>query len=384
MSKKVAPLFALGFRPFYLLAALWSVIAITEWLFELNGYSFRGNSPIPGIQWHAHEMIFGFAATVVAGFALTAVRAWTGLDTPTGTSLMLLVLLWVGGRVAPLISPYLAFIDVLFLPAIAIAIGRLIIYRRMYRNLFLPFILSVLGVLNAIFYLSALDHIQIDANKVLMISLFLIVMIEIMIGGRVIPSFTANAFFGLKQVRNKNFSTLVLASCGASFLLWIFAPANPVTAIACLFTGVIQFALLWGWRPFATFAKPIVLVLHAAYFWIPLGFILLGLSALGLVTIYIPVHAFGIGATAGLIIGMITRTAMGHTGRQLIAGAIEILSYSLVQATAIFWMLAHLLNGTWFHSTIGWAGVFWCTAFLLYLYKYIPWLTSPRVDGQPG
>jgi uncharacterized protein involved in response to NO len=254
----------------------------------------------------------------------------------------------------------------------------------MYRNLFLPFILSVLGVLNAAFYLAANGRIQIDANKVLIISLFLIIMIEIMIGGRVIPSFTANAFFGLKQMRNKNFATLVLASCGSSFLLWLFFPTSHVTAVMCIFTGIIQFLLLWGWRPLAAVSKPIVFVLHAAYFWIPLGFILLGLSALGYVTIYIPVHAFGIGATAGLIIGMITRTAMGHTGRQLAAGTIEVLAYSLVQATAIFWMLAHFLRGTWFHSALGWAGVCWCTAFLLYLYKYIPWLTAPRVDGQPG
>ena len=384
MSKKTMPLFALGFRPFYLLAALWSVIAVVEWLCELSGYSFRGNSEIPGIQWHAHEMIFGFAATVVAGFALTAVRAWTGLDTPTGKSLMLLVLLWIAGRVGPLLSPYLAVVDVLFLPAIAIAIGRLILHQRMYRNLFLPFILSVLGVLNAVFYLSANNRIQIDANKVLIISLFLIVMIEIMIGGRVIPSFTANAFFGIKQIRNKNLATLVLACCGASFLLWIFFPTNYLTAIVCLFTGLIQLKMLWGWNPLATVSKPIVLVLHAAYLWIPLGFILLGLSALGFVTIYIPVHAFGIGATAGLIIGMITRTAMGHTGRPLIAGVIETLAYTLVQATAIFWMLAHAFSGTWFHSALGWAGICWCTAFILYLFKYFPWLTKPRLDGQPG
>jgi len=384
MSKKELSIFALGFRPFYLLAALWSVIAIIEWLFELNGYSFRGNTQIPGIQWHAHEMIFGFAATVVAGFALTAVKAWTGLETPTGTSLMLLVLLWIGGRIGPLLSPYLAIVDVLFLPAIAIAIGRLILLQRMYRNLFLPFILSFLGILNAVFYLSVFDRIDIDANQVLIISLFLIVMIEIMIGGRVIPGFTANAFFGLKQVRNKSLATLVMACCSASFVLWVFVPNSYITAILCLFTGTIQLILLWGWRPFATFSKPIVLVLHAAYFWIPIGFILLGLSALGYISIYIPVHAFGIGATAGLIIGMITRTALGHTGRQLVAGTIENLSYALVQATVIFWILAHLLSGTWFHALIGWAGICWCTAFILYLYKYFPWLTKPRIDGRPG
>ena len=158
------PLFALGFRPFYLLAAFWSVVAILEWLMELSGSGLRGVGSIPGIQWHAHEMIFGFATTVIVGFALTAVRSWTGLDTPKGYSLMLLVILWIAGRLGPLLTPYFAIIDILFLPTIALVIGKLILQRNMARNLFLPLILSALGVLNGLFYMSAYGHINIDAN----------------------------------------------------------------------------------------------------------------------------------------------------------------------------------------------------------------------------
>ena len=172
MTKKTIPLFALGFRPFYLLAAFWSVVAILEWLMELSGSGLRGVGSIPGIQWHAHEMIFGFAATVIAGFALTAVRSWTGLETPKGGSLMLLAILWIAGRLGTLFSPCFAIIDVLFLPTIAMVIGKLILQKNMVRNLFLPLILSALGMLNGLFYMSAYGHINVDANSLLISSLF--------------------------------------------------------------------------------------------------------------------------------------------------------------------------------------------------------------------
>lgn len=384
LHKKTMPLFALGFRPFYLLAAFWSVVAILEWLMELSGSGIRAIGSIPGIQWHAHEMIFGFAGTVIAGFALTAVRSWTGLDTPKGSSLMLLSILWVAGRLGPLLSPYMAIFDVLFLLAIAVAVGKLILQRKMVRNLFLPFILSLLCLLNGLFYMSAYGFMNIDANLILTLALFLIVMIEIMIGGRVIPSFTANAILGLKQFRNQSFGTLVLILSVSSFLLWAFFPTSFFTAIICILTGVLQLILLLGWKPLATRSKPILWVLHAAYFWIPLGFLFLGFSSLGWLSIYIALHAFGIGATGGLIIGMITRTAMGHTGRPLKAESIEAICYVLVQATAMIWMLAHFMGGLWFHSTIVLAGICWCLAFVLYIYKYLPWLSKPRLDGQSG
>jgi uncharacterized protein involved in response to NO len=384
ISKRYLPLFDLGFRPFYLLAAFWSVIAIMEWLLELSGSGVRNIGSIPGIQWHAHEMIFGFAATVIVGFALTAVQSWTGLDTPKGFSLMLLAVLWIAGRLGPLVSPNLAIVDVLFLPTIAVVIGKLIVQRKMTRNLFLPLILSLLGLLNGLFYLSAYGRMNIDANTVLMASLFLIVMIEIMIGGRVIPSFTANAIAGLHQFKSKNLANITLICSASAFLLYIFSSSNYLTSIICFLAGCLQLILQWGWRPLATVSKPMVWVLHAAYGWMSLGFIFLGLSSLGILSVYIALHAFGIGATGGLIIGMITRTAMGHTGRKINAGYIEKTCYILVQLTAIIWMIAHVTTGVWFHATIGLAGVCWCLTFILYIFKYLPWLTRARFDEQAG
>jgi uncharacterized protein involved in response to NO len=380
MTKRTTPLFSLGFRPLYLLAAFWSVVAILEWLMELSGSGLREVGSINGIQWHAHEMIFGFATTVIAGFALTAVRSWTGLETPKGVPLALLVILWITGRLGPLFSPYFAIIDVLFLPTIAIVIGKLILQKNMARNLFLPLVLSALGVLNGLFYMSVYGHVNIDTDSLLISSLFLIVMIEIMIGGRVIPSFTTNAIFGLKQFRNKLLSSVVLVLSVASFLLWTFFPASIITTFICIMTGMLQLVLLFGWRPFSTISKPIVWVLHIAYFWIPIGFLFLGLSSLGLISIYIALHAFGIGATGGLIIGMITRTAMGHTGRLILAGSVDVVCYALVQVTALIWMIAHLISDVWFHSTIGLASICWCLAFILYIYRYFPWLTMPSLD----
>ena len=384
MSKRPFPLFTLGFRPFYLLAAFWSVVAMMEWLLELSGSGVRNIGSIPGIQWHAHEMIFGFAATVITGFALTAVQSWTGLDTPKGVTLMLLAVLWIAGRLGPLVSPYLAIVDILFLPTIAVVIGKLIVQRKMTRNLFLPLILSLLGLLNGLFYLSAYGRVNVDANTVLIASLFLIIMIEIMIGGRVIPSFTANAIAGLQQFKSKNLASITLVCSAGALLLSIFFAGNQITSMICFVAGCLQLMLQWGWRPLATVFKPMVWILHAAYAWIPLGFIFLGLSSLGILSVYIALHAFGIGATGGLIIGMITRTAMGHTGRQIKAGHIEKTCYALVQLTAIIWMIAHVTTGNWFHATISLAGVCWCLAFILYIYKYLPWLTKARFDGQAG
>jgi uncharacterized protein involved in response to NO len=254
----------------------------------------------------------------------------------------------------------------------------------MTRNLFLPLILSLLGLLNGLFYLSAYGQMSVDANTVLMASLFLIVMIEIMIGGRVIPSFTANAIAGLHQFKSKNLASITLVCSASAFLLYIFSFGNYLTSIICLLAGCLQLLLQWGWRPLATVSKPMVWVLQAAYAWISLGFIFLGLSSLGILSVYIALHAFGIGATGGLIIGMITRTAMGHTGRKIHAGYIEKTCYVLVQLTAIIWMIAHVTTGAWFHATIGLAGVCWCLTFILYIFKYLPWLTRARFDGQAG
>ena len=383
LDKKFA-LFALGFRPFYILAAFWSIFTIAEWLLELQGIGIRQTNFIMGMQWHAHEMIFGFAATVVTGFALTAVRAWTGLDTPKGVPLLLLTLLWLVGRIGVLTGSSLIVLDIIFLPVVAIVTGRLLLKRKMYRNLFLPIILTTLGILNTGFYLAALGFLNIDSNTLLFASLYLIVMIEIMIGNRIIPSFTANAVIGLSQFRNATLTKLAIMSSALTFLCILTGVNGIVSSIACLVTAILHGILLWGWRPLATKGKPILWILHISYGWMPVGFLLLGLSRLGMMTIYPALHVFGIGVTGGLIISMITRTALGHTGRPLKAGSIELVSYLCIQGALIIWLISGMGNNSWFYPLLVLAGTLWCAAFGLYLYKYIPLLIRPRPDGKPG
>ena len=382
-DKKIAVL-GLGFRPFYLLASLWAIFSILEWLLELQNAGIRGLNTIPSMMWHAHEMIFGFAATVITGFALTAVKAWTGLDTPKGWSLLLLVALWLIARIGAFTGSPLIVVDICFLPMVAIVIGRLIVKARMYRNLFLPLILTILGILNAFFYLTLLGYLKLDVNQIIFSALYLIIMIEIMIGNRIIPSFTANAIPGLQQNRNPTITKLTIIASAFTFLLQIFSPVALLNGIACFVISGLHLFLLQGWRPLATKSKPLLWIMHLSYTWISVGFFLLGLSDLGLMTIYPALHVFGIGATGGLIIAMITRTALGHTGRPLLAGLTETICYLGIQATLLFWLLGHSNLNTWFYPFLVIAGMCWMSVFSLYLIKYFPLLISPRPDGKAG
>ena len=384
MQKKQFALFALGFRPFYLLAAFWGMFTIIEWLLELQGIGLRKNDWLMGMQWHAHEMIYGFAATVVTGFSLTAVKAWTGLDTPKGPLLFTLTVLWLCGRIGALTGTPLIFLDMVFLPVIALVIGRLLLRRKMFRNLFLPAILFALGFINALFYFSVLGLLRIDSNQILFLALYLIIMIEIMIGNRVIPSFTANAIIGIQQYRHPSLTRAAILGSAISFLFQITGIIGTVSAMACFVTALLHATLLWGWNPLATKGKPILWILHVSYGWLPVGFILLGLSRLGVITIYPALHVFGIGATGGLIISMITRTALGHTGRLLIAGSIELICYLGIQGALIFWLAAGFSSNPWFYQLLVIAGSLWCMTFGLYIFKYAPILIRPRPDGKAG
>jgi len=383
IDKKLA-LLALGFRPFYLLASLWAIFTIFEWLLELQNIGIRNFVEIPGMIWHAHEMIFGFAATVITGFALTAVRAWTGLDTPKGWSLLLLVSLWLMARIGAFTGSPFIIVDIAFLPIVAIIIGRLIVKVEMYRNLFLPLILIILGILNALFYLTQLGYLKLDVNQIIFAALYLIIMVEIMISNRIIPSFTANAIAGLAQYRNPNLTKLTILGSALTFLLQILSPVLLLNAIACLVISVLHLVLLWGWRPLATKGKPLLWIMHLSYAWIAVGFFLLGLSDLELINIYPALHVFGIGATGGLIIAMITRTALGHTGRPLLSGLVETLCYLGIQATLLFWLLGNSNRNAWFFPFLVIAGVCWMSVFTLYLIKYFPILIRPRTDGKAG
>ena len=375
-------LFALGFRPFYLLAAAFAALAIPVWVLVLSGVA---SVPMPGVLWHAHEMIFGFAVAVIVGFLFTAGRNWTGLPTPTGKMLAGLAGLWLLGRIGMAFSGGgpAALIDIAFLPTAAVALAMVLIKAESRRNYFIIVLLSVLALANAAFHLARFDLLALDPLRPLWFALSLITVLETVIGGRVIPMFTASALRGVKQWQNRQFELTAIAATAIALLLWVLDLAvigAPVAAVA----AALQFARCLGWNPWAARRAPLLWILHLAHLWIPVGLTLLALVQWGVLPRSAGVHALAIGATGGLIIGMITRTALGHTGRMLVAGKVEISAYILVQLAAVSRVLTMIAFPSLVLSGIHLAATLWALAFGLYFFRYLPWLVRPRPDGRSG
>ena len=380
-------LFNLGFRPFYLGGALFGAFAILLWINAFNNGANIGKSGvIVGMLWHTHEMIFGFAGAIIAGFLLTAVRAWTGKDTPHGTPLALIGLLWLAGRLLIWTGPEYsaAVVDCAFLPTVAIALLRVLIVAENRRNYFLAVALCTLGLLNMLFHWwASLGRFDL-ALRTAYVAIGLIIMFVAVIGGRVIPMFTTNAIPGFKLKQWKFIEKLAPLTVIFAFLA--DATHAPVWVIVtCAIIAVIIHSIrMLGWRSWAVGYRPILTILHCAYVWIPAGFLILALAALGFVSHSIAMHAFTVGALGCAIVAMITRTALGHTGRMLIAGTAEIWCYGLMLTSAFLRVF-----GPWFNSrnTLMWIGLAsfcWIVALNIYVFKYAPFLIQPRTDGKSG
>ena len=379
-------LWALGFRPFYLLAALFAALAIPLWLTVLAGLV---TLPLPGVWWHAHEMLFGFIVAVVVGFLFTAGRNWTGLATPTGKPLAALALLWLGGRLAMAFAggPLAAAIDLLFLPAAAAALGRVLLRARSRRNYFLPVLLGVMAAANLAFHLARLQLLALDPLAALHFMLGLAVMLQTIIGGRVIPSFTASARRGMpgfRQWQRPWLNHSAIAATGMALLLWSLEVPAAITAPVAGLAALLQLARSLGWNPAATRRTPLLWILHAGHLWIAVGLALIAVSGPAALPASAAVHALAIGASGSLILGMITRTALGHTGRMLATGAAEATAYALIQVAAASRVLTLVWLPVAATAGIHAAATAWTLAFLLYLWRYAPWLIRARIDGQAG
>ena len=379
------PVLRLGFRPFYIGTALVAALSVPLWIASFLGW-ITLDLPLPPLLWHAHEMLFGFAAGVIAGFLLTAVKAWTGLATPRGTALGALFVLWLAARIAALTGPYgvYAALDVALLPAVAVILLRVLILAKNRRNLPLIGVLLLLGGANAAFHLSVLGIIDIAPLQPLYAGLAMIVMIESVMAGRVVPAFTMSVTPGLK-IKIARWSELTtLAVTALALALWVLLPPGPVTLVACALAAVLHAVRLAQWHPWVTFKQPILWILHLSYAWIIVGFVMLALAQLGWVAVSPAVHALAIGATGGLIIGMLTRTARGHTGRPLQVSGTEVLAYGLVMGAALLRVLVPVATPQWYATALVVAALAWALAFAIYLVMYTPWLLQTRADGKDG
>ncbi len=379
------PPLRLGFRPFYLGATVFAALAIPVWVLMFLG-QMDAAPVLPPLLWHAHEMLFGFAAAVIVGFLLTAGKAWTGLQTPRGPALAALVLVWLAARVAGWVAPYpvYAALDLLLLPVVATVLVRVLLRAGNRRNLPLASLLGMLTLANLVFHLSVLGVLELSPVRALYAALALIVLIECVMAGRVVPAFTMSAIPGLRLKIDPKLEKATAIASVLALLSWVFMPTFVISAPLLALAAVLQLARLVAWKPWRTRSRPILWILHLSYAWISVGFLLLAMSVLGWIAVSAGIHALAIGATGGLIIGMVTRTARGHTGRPLLASPIEVAAYSLVMLAALIRVFVPLLAPQFLVLSVIAAATAWSLAFALYLGRYTPWLLRVRIDGKDG
>ena len=377
-------LWSLGFRPFYLLASSFASLSIVLWICQYTGHLPGAYLRTPA--WHGHEMLYGYTVAVMAGFLLTAVRNWTGKPTPTGAPLMALALLWVAGRVLVL-TPFplaAAIVNAAFPVAIAIAVGIPLVQSKNRRNYFFIALLLLLGVAVLALHLSPLGVLPWPERASLQAGLDVVLFVLAVMGGRVIPMFTNNGVPGANANRNPWVEKIALGSVlGLLFADLLPLPAALVACVAFV-AAAAHAARLHLWQPWRTLRAPMVWVLHVAYGWIVVYLVLHGLAALGMVAELFAVHALTIGAIGGMTIGMMTRTARGHTGRPLAPDRYEVTCFVLVALAAAI----RVFGGMWlpgiYVATVVASGACWSTAFAIYAVRYWPVLTRSRLDGKPG
>ncbi|MBU2642952.1 MAG: NnrS family protein [Thiobacillus sp.] len=378
--------FALGFRPFFLAAGLFSLLLMGLWMAVLHGSLIPAELP-PAI-WHGHEMLFGFAVAVIAGFLLTATQNWTGIRMPSGAPLAALFLLWLAGRLGFLIPGLpiglVAWLDLAFLPVLAAVLAVPILKARQFHNYPFPLMLLALAFANALVHADALGWTTGTARTGLHLAAYAVVAMMMVMGGRVIPSFTDNKL-GSRARRWPLLERLLPVATLGALAAALVAPVSPVTALFAAVAAVMHGVRLAGWYTGKLWSVPLLWILHMGYAWIVLGFALMTLSAIGLdVPASSALHAFTAGAIGALTLGMMARVSLGHTGRMLEPAPLMTLAFMAVNCAALSRIALPLLVPADYLAGTVVAGFLWIVAFGLFAALYAPMLLRPRVDGKPG
>ncbi|SMC73582.1 NnrS family protein [Rhizobium sp. RU36D] len=379
-------LFSYGFRPFYLSAAIWAVLEMILWLLALSGRISLGGEA-GAAAWHAHEMLFGFAPAVLCGYLLTSVPNWTGQLPVSGPPLMALWGLWCAGRLAMSLSaasyPLSAAIDWLFLPVLLMICLREVVAGRKWKDLKAVAALLALTLANTLHHWTGMTTGDTGIATRLALSVYLLLIS--VIGGMMVPSFTRN---WLNRQGSQNFpasqgrfdKAAVMVGLVA-LLAWTLAPETAVTATAACVAGSLHAIRLSRWKGAATFRTPLVLALHVAYACLPLGLFGVCASALGYVAPPSVLHLFGVGAVAGMMLVVMTRSTLGHTGRPLQASGLTALSHVSLFLTAVLRPLADIIPSVGGFLVMA-AGLAWLLAFGLFLVEFGPLLVSTRRQAR--
>lgn len=380
------------FRPFFLLTGVYGVITVIAWMsFLFGGLSLPlGWSPV---HWHSHEMLFGLIPLAIAGFLLTAVCNWTGAAPLHGKALLALIIIWFAGRVAMWTASWwpvgiAAAVDLLFMPVMAIYMTRVLLRHGNKRNLPIAAILLLLSLANVMMHIGFITSDPQWLRRGELMALGLITLMMIVIGGRIFPLFTINWLRnqGIQIECVKSFAALDRAALIATLLLIatdFFIGTPWLTGVMALIAGALNALRLIGWSGWRTAREPLLWILHLGYGWIVVALLLKSAAAFNLAAPTAWQHALGVGAMGTLILGVMTRVALGHTGRTLTLPRFAIAIYVAITLAALARVLAalQLLD---YRVGLLVAATGWSLAFATFTLIYWPILTRPRADGRPG
>lgn len=384
MSEATLVLTAKGFRPFFLLGGLFAAAIVPLWLLVLTG-RFAPAGPLTGMVWHAHEMLYGFTVAIVAGFLLTAVGNWTQRETVVGPWLAALTMLWAAGRVALLAMPGwgASVVDLAFLPALAIGVGRPLWLSGNRRNAAFPVLLALLWGANLAVHLDAhgvWPGVAVAANR---FAVHLVVVIILVVAGRIVPMFTRNTT-GVATIRSLPALdwTAIVGTATVAALQW--RPDSPLLPVAAGIAAIAVAGRAWHWGARHTLREPLLWVLHVGHAWIAVGLALQALAPVVPIAPSLALHAITVGAIGMLTLGMMARVSLGHTGRPLRIRPAVGVAFAALLLVALVRVLGPLLAPA---LTVQWlwvSGLLWAAAFGAYTVVYTPILLAPRPDGRPG
>jgi len=382
----------LGFRPFFLGGSLYAVVAVTLWfwLYQIDSSLLR-QPGLSMIAWHGHEMLYGYAMAVIAGFLLTAVRNWTGIQTLHGPALLVMGGVWLTARLMPFIAtpwslPLMASLDLGFQLWLCVELSRAIINAKQWPQFGIVAKVALLLLGNLLFYLGLSGVLDNGVQWGLYTGLYIILSLVLLMARRVLPFFIEKGVG--YAVSLTNYKWLDISSLVLMLLLWLvdlFLPWPRITALIAVTLAVLHTIRMAGWYTRGIWHKPLLWVLYIAYGWIVIGFAMKALSGFGLLNPLLAVHAFAYGGIGMMTLGMMARVSLGHTGRDVFAPP-RLLAplFLLLGIGALVRVLLPMLWPAHYTLWIGVAQLLWIAAFAPFVWHYAPMLVKARVDGRYG
>ncbi|RAU19636.1 NnrS family protein [Nitrincola tibetensis] len=393
LQSNLSPLLGYAFRPFFLLTAFYACLSVMGWM----GFLFAGwpiESKWLPFYWHSHEMIYGTVTAAIAGFLLTAVTNWTGAPPLRGWGLLGMILLWVSGRIAiwfsfSVPSVWVAIIDLAFLPVLATYLAVILLRYNNRKNLVLVLILALLFTGNLLMHLGVIRESSLLLHKGEHLGFNLIVLLMALISGRITPAFSANWLRSHGQdpdqvIRSVWIDRIALGSIALLIPLDMLAVPNEVSHWVILIAAIANTTRLLLWKGWRVRKEPLLWILHLGYFWIALGLcVRWGLLHQNTLPSSLWIHTLGVGAMGTLLLGVMTRVAMGHTGRPLKLVRFGLWIYLLIFLSTIL-RLGVASGSVHYSGGMLFAAFSWVLAFGLFFVLYWNILSRPRADGRPG